>query len=90
MTYIAGQTLTYGELADLLEKVTGGEVVREVWDLDDLRSALKKEPENKLWKYRIVFGEGKGVSWPVEGTWNDAKGLVFEGVEEWVRNNWTV
>lgn len=86
--FIAGQTFTYNELADMLERVTGKEVVRKVWTLEELNEESRQAPEDKLWKYRVVFGEGRGISWPVEGCWSQRKGWELEGVEGWLGRNW--
>lgn len=86
--YIAGETLTYRDFADTVERVTGREVVREVWPLEMLKEKARMEPENKLRKYHVVFSEGQGLSWPKETTWNVERGVEMMGVEEWMRNNW--
>ncbi|KAI6370465.1 hypothetical protein MCOR25_004203 [Pyricularia grisea] len=85
--YIAGDTLTYADLADVVERVTGKEVVRECMGRDDLRKKLEQDPDNKLYKYRVVFGGGSGVSWPKEGTWNDSRGLEMETIQDWLRRS---
>ena len=82
--YIAGETLTYGDLANVAGEVTGKEVVREVWPLEELKQKAKAEPDNKLRKYPVVFSEGKGLSWPQEQTWNAKRGMDMEGVRSWV------
>ena len=86
--FVAGETLSYGELAEVVGRVSGREVVRELWDGEKIAEEMAKEPENKLWKYRAVFGGGRGVSWPVKGTWSEKKGMRMLGVEEWMRKNW--
>lgn len=85
--YIAGDTLTYQEFADVVEKVSGWEVVREVWPLKYLKEEAQKDPDDKLKKYRVVFSEGVGLSWPVEGTWNYQRGLKMENVADWIKDN---
>ncbi|KEF54627.1 uncharacterized protein A1O9_09069 [Exophiala aquamarina CBS 119918] len=86
--YIAGDTLTYGELADTIQKVTGKEVIKNVWPLDYLREESRKAPEDKLRKYRVVFSEGTGLSWPLEGTWSRTKGFDMERVAGWIKRNY--
>lgn len=89
VVFIAGQTVTYAELADLLASVTAKEVIRDgSWTMEYLRTKMDHDPGNKLWRYRTVFGEGKGTAWPVEGTLNDSKRWVFEGIGEWVKRRW--
>lgn len=86
--YIAGDTLSYGDLADVVGCATGKEVVREVWPLEYLRHESEKDPEDKLKRYRVVFAEGKGLSWPKEETWSAKAGIKMMGVEDWVRKNY--
>jgi hypothetical protein len=86
--FIAGETMSYAQLADLVEKVNGEEVVRELWDQERFEKGMREEPDNKLWKYRAVFGGGEGVSWPEEGTWSQKQGMKMVSIEDWMRENW--
>ncbi|KAK5058659.1 hypothetical protein LTR84_010923 [Exophiala bonariae] len=86
--YIAGDTLTYRAFADTLQSVTGVEVVRDVWPVDYLRELSRNDPDDKLKKYRVVFAEGTGLSWPVEGTWSSERGFEMQRVADWVRKNY--
>ncbi|KAL8745766.1 MAG: hypothetical protein Q9184_007833 [Pyrenodesmia sp. 2 TL-2023] len=87
VVYTAGDTVSYGEMASLVEDVVGeGRVRREVWGVDFLRGELEKEPGDLLRKYRLLFAEGRGVSWEKEKTvnweWgmemNDVRGFLVE------------
>ncbi|OIW23982.1 NAD(P)-binding protein, partial [Coniochaeta ligniaria NRRL 30616] len=87
VVYAAGQTVTYGELADVVEKVVGPEtkVVREEWTAEYLRAELEKDPENGLKKYQLMFGFPKGISWDKEKTINALRGIETVEVEQWLR-----
>ncbi|KIW53895.1 hypothetical protein PV05_06304 [Exophiala xenobiotica] len=85
--YIAGDTLTYGQFAEVVGRAMGREVVRQVWPLEYLRKESQKDPVDKIKRYRVVFAEGKGLSWPKEETWSAKHGMDLMGVEEWVRRN---
>ncbi|KIW12044.1 hypothetical protein PV08_09318 [Exophiala spinifera] len=85
--YIAGDTLTYGQFADAVGRALNREVVRQVWPLEYLRAESRKDPADKLKRYRVVFAEGRGLSWPKEKTWNAQRGWELMGVEEWIRQN---
>lgn len=67
--YVSGDTIRYGELADLIEHVTEKEVVREKWSIPYLEEELKKDPENGIKKYRLVFARD-GVCWNPEESVN--------------------
>lgn len=83
--YIAGDTLSYGQFADAIERATSKKVIRRVWPLEYLRDESRKDPDDKLKRYRVVFAEGKGLSWPKEDTWNVRRGMSMVGVEEYAR-----
>lgn len=87
VVFTSGQTVTYRELADIVEKVVGGKrnVRREEWTPEFLRDELKKDPELPMKKYRVLFGEGKGVSWDMGMTLNSHRDMKTMGVEEWLR-----
>ena len=87
--FIAGDTLTYAGLADTLSKVTGKEVKRDVWPLAYLKEEAKRDPRDKLKKYRIVFSEGKGLSWPMKDTWSAKNGIEMEDVATWARAHYS-
>lgn len=73
--YIAGDTMTYDEFADLVERTTGHTIERELWSTEYLKSKSSEEPENKLLKYRVVFSEDKGLAWKKESIYNTSKGI---------------
>ncbi|KAJ7697608.1 saccharopine dehydrogenase-like oxidoreductase [Mycena rosella] len=87
VVYTAGDTLTYGALADTVERILEKTVEREVWSVERLVKELKDDPQNGMKKYRAVFGMGKGVSWPIEGTYNFQKDVAVEGVESWLKRH---
>lgn len=87
VVYTAGETVRYGRLAGVLERVWGREVRREEWSVGILKEELDRDPGDGLKKYRVVFAEGKGVAWSEEETFNKGRGLRLQGVDEWVREN---
>lgn len=87
VVYTAGDTVTYGQLADIVEAVSGRPVRREVWGVAALRHELAQSPADALKKYRVVFAEGTGVAWEHATTFNAAHGIGVVSVEQWVREN---
>jgi len=87
VVYTCGQTVTYAELADVVEKVVGPgvQVAREEWSLESLTTELEKDPENALKKYRVWFAKSEGVRWSQEKTINAQRGIDTIGVEQWLR-----
>ncbi|KAB5578646.1 putative isoflavone oxidoreductase [Coniochaeta sp. 2T2.1] len=87
VVFTSGQTVTYKELADAVERVLGEDtrVEREEWTLEYLREELEKEPGDQLRKYRVLFGAGEGVSWDEKETINAKREIETVGVERWLR-----
>ncbi|KAH8803189.1 putative isoflavone oxidoreductase [Xylogone sp. PMI_703] len=87
VVYTAGETISYSRLADLVEELTGRNVKRELWSVEQLKEELRADPENHLRKYRVVFAEGKGVSWDVEKSFNKQNGIETDNVKAWAIKN---
>ena len=90
IVYLAGDTLAYGELAGLLERVLQRPFSTQVWTLPQLLDELEKEPDEQLkhiWKYRAVFAQGRGVAWPMETTFNARHGIAVTSAEQWAREH---
>lgn len=87
VVYIAGDTVSYGRVADIVESVTGKKVKRELWSIDFLKAESKADPENVAKKYRVVFAEGKGLSWGLETTFNGKRGIEVTDVESFAKKN---
>jgi hypothetical protein len=86
VVYVAGDTISYRELADIVERVSGATVTRNEWTVSRLLDDLKRHPDDGLRKYRAVFAQGKGVAWPKEQTFNAIRGIRTSTAEEWARN----
>jgi hypothetical protein len=85
--YTAGQTVSYGTVADVVEEIRGGNIKREEWSATKLKRDLESDPDNFVKKYRVVFAEGRGVSWEKEKTYNWQKGIELEGLRDWAIRN---
>jgi uncharacterized protein YbjT (DUF2867 family) len=82
--YVAGNTVSYGELADIVAKVSEMSVAREAWSVPYLEEDLRKDPENGIKKYRLVFAR-EGVWWNMDQTVNEKLGMDMLRVEEYAR-----
>lgn len=87
VVFTAGDTVTMARLAEIVEGVTGREVMRELKGVEQLKEELKENPEDGMRKYRVVFAEGVGVSWEKEKTFNVQRGMEMESAEDWARAN---
>lgn len=84
VAFVSGDTATYGQVADMVEKRFGGQFRRELWDLDALKKKLSGDPENKMFKYQSVFAAGVGVSWDFEKTLNAQRGVKLEDIPRYL------
>jgi NmrA-like family len=86
VVYTAGDTITYGRLAEIVTAMTGREIHKEVWTVDRLREELARDPMNILRKYRVVFAEGIGVAWNAEMCYNATRNIPVKNVEHWLQS----
>lgn len=87
VVYTAGDTLTYGELADTVDAVLGRTVKREPWSVPALQADLAQTPEDLLKKYRVVFAQGNGVAWDPAVTFNVQQQIEVTSVADWINAN---
>jgi hypothetical protein len=84
VVFVAGDTVSYEEVADAVDGLLKRTVRREVWTVDQLKAKLKEDPDNAICKYRVVFAEGKGCSWNKAGTFNAKKGIEVVDLRRWI------
>ena len=87
VVHVAGDTVTYRQVADALDRVLGGKVTRREWPVTALMRLLADEPHDTLRKYRAVFAQGRGVAWDKARTFNAERGIAVCGVEQWMREH---
>lgn len=85
VVYVAGDTVTYARVAELVEGRFGGEWKREVWTEEGLKERLKENPEDGMLKYASVWAKGDGVAWEMEETLNRRRGVEMMGLEGYLR-----
>ncbi|MCU1793802.1 aromatic alcohol reductase [Pectobacterium polaris] len=85
VVYVAGDTISYGQLADVVERVTGKTFKKTVWTLDKLRADLKTAPDDVMARYRAAFALGEGMWWDKSGTFNERNGYETVDVEHFLR-----
>lgn len=75
IVFLAGDTVTYGEVADKLGVALGRRFMESVWTVPFLMKQLANDPTNMMRKYRAAFAIGRGVAWDKAGTFNDRHGI---------------
>lgn len=87
IVFLAGDTVTYGELADKLEAGLNRPFRRTEWTLPVLMDELANDPQNMMRKYRAAFGIGRGMAWDKAGTFNVREGIKVTDVSDWINAN---
>ncbi|KAI0400386.1 NAD(P)-binding protein [Xylaria palmicola] len=84
VVFVAGDTVSYGDVADAVARRFGGQWERELWDMPTLRQRLEANPDDGMVKYQNVFGAGRGVAWDMAGTVNAQRGMEMQTVEDYL------
>jgi hypothetical protein len=87
IVYLAGDTITYGELARTLEAVLQRPFKVVEWTVPFLLDELANDPDNMTRKYRAVFAQGRGVAWPKDETFNARQSIPVTALREWIKPN---
>ena len=83
VVYVAGDTVSMQQLADILDSVLQKRVDRRLKDVAQLKEELAADPDNGMRKYRVVFAEGVGVSWQKSESFNVRVGIDTMTVQQW-------
>ena len=86
IVFLAGDTVTYGEVADKLEAALGRPFSRSEWTIPFLMEELARDPQNMMRKYRAVFAQGRGVAWEKTGTFNHRNAIPVTDLTAWIEN----
>lgn len=85
VVYLASDTVSYGQLANIVEGVTECAVERELLTDARLRADREANPADGMAAYRIAFARGDGMWWDKEKTYNAARGIPMVDVAAWLR-----
>jgi hypothetical protein len=85
VVYVAGETISYGRLAEVVERVTGREFEKSEWSLGKLRADLAAAPTDVMARYRTAFARGDGMWWDPSKTFNAQRGIEVMDVEAYLR-----
>ncbi|MDP9563453.1 UNVERIFIED_ORG: hypothetical protein J2740_004665 [Rhizobium nepotum] len=87
IVFLAGDTITYGELADKLEAALNKPFSRSEWTVPVLMEELANDPQNMMRKYRAAFGIGRGMAWDKANTFNVREDIKVTAVSDWIEAN---
>ncbi len=86
VVYVASDTLSYRELADLVDEVTGHYFRRELLTIDTLAAALVRQPDDGMVRYQLGFARGDGMWWDKATTYNAVRHISTTDTKAWFQN----
>ncbi|MEW2480085.1 hypothetical protein AB0876_10880 [Mycobacterium sp. NPDC049093] len=87
IVYLAGDTISFTRLADIVDEVRGTSVTRTEWPLPYLLGELERHPTDSMKKYHAMFAAGRGIAWPKEHSFNVIHGIPTTDTASWARKN---
>lgn len=84
VVYIAGDTFSYAQLADMVASHLGRDIEWVLLDMDRLRSEAAAHPDDGMRKYRLAFARDTGVAWDKNSTFNATQGIDVVNVPAWL------
>ncbi|CAI1808446.1 aromatic alcohol reductase [Serratia ficaria] len=87
VVFIAGDTLTYRRLADLLSEHERRPYQLAVEEMPQLRAAAQADPASLTAAYRLAFARAEGVAWDKAITYNVRHGIAVTDVRGWLRDH---
>ena len=85
VVFVAGETTSYGKLAETVERVTKQTFTKSVFTLPALLDELRLHPDDPMLRYRVAFARGEGVWWPMSETWNARNNLPTQDIASWLK-----
>lgn len=85
VVYLASDTVSYGQLADIVEEVAGRPFRRELLTPQRLAADLASHPADGMARYRIAFARGDGMWWDKASTYNAQRGIPTQDVRSWLQ-----
>lgn len=84
VVYVASDTVSYGQLADIVDAATGQHCRRDLLTADMLAAACAEHPGDGMARYRLAFGRGDGMWWDKATTYNAQRGIPTTDVRTWL------
>lgn len=87
IVFLAGDTVTYGEVANKLEAALNRPFSRSERTVPVLMDELANDPTNMMRKYRAAFAHGRGVAWDKAATFNERHNIPVTDTSAWIDAN---
>jgi hypothetical protein len=85
VVFVASDTISYGELADVVETQTGAAIKRVMLPLEQLQNELALSPDDVMLRYRAAFALGDGMWWDFSQTYNHQRAIETQNVRSWLK-----
>lgn len=89
VVFVASDTVSYGQLATIVEDVTGRIFQRDLLTKEKLSAELAQHPEDVMARYRTAFALGHGMWWDKAITYNAQKGIPTMDIKTWLQEQKT-
>lgn len=87
VVFVAGDTLTWAQLAEVVEKHGRDPVTRVLLTHEQLKRQAGENPQDAGVQYRLAFARKNGVAWDKSITFNGRLGIPVTDVAQWLRQN---
>jgi nucleoside-diphosphate-sugar epimerase len=84
VVHVASDTVSYGQLADIVEDVTGQPFQRALLTPAMLAAASEADPDDGMARYRLAFGRGAGMWWSKATTYNAQRAIPTTDIRTWL------
>jgi hypothetical protein len=84
IVFVAGDTLSYEDLANITESIVGTPFERELLSVNNLEMAVKQDENNVAARYRLAFARPNGIAWEQASTFNFQQKIDVSNVKEWL------
>lgn len=85
VVFVAGDTVSYGRLAEIVEQATGRTFRRDLLTAEKLGAELARHPTDVMARYRIAFALGDGMWWDPAITYNARNGIPTMDIMAWLQ-----
>ncbi|OYO28006.1 aromatic alcohol reductase [Janthinobacterium sp. PC23-8] len=84
VVYVASDTVSYGQLADIVDSVTGRRFERQLLTPEMLAAACAEHPDDGMARYRLAFSRGDGMWWDKSTTYNAQRAIRTTDINTWL------
>lgn len=84
VVYVASDTVSYGQLADIVDDATGRRFRRDLLSAAMLAATCAAHPDDAMARYRLAFGRGDGMWWDKGTSYNAQRGIPTTDVKTWL------